>query len=307
VENTQRISPATLNALKAALSKVYWYKPDLKSFIRNSCHDTKILNLADWGELKIKIVSDIVDGLASNQPVNLEIILNLIRDVSQIEDFSHLKKLDDGEKKAREAIIAVESLRRQIQSHDTVIRDREASEQRRKTSLEHLNKVTSISQRLDDLRKRYAALLSSKNPQSRGIELEKVMYDVFDLFDLDPKASFNIVGEQIDGAFSLDGTEYIFEAKWHQGSVSRADMDAFSMKVTRKLGNTLGLFLSINSFSPEGVQCYSNNSSKIFLMTGADLNAVLEERIDFRSMIQRKKRHASATGTILFEVHQFID
>lgn len=56
-------------------------------------------------------------------------------------------------------------------------------------------------------------LVSSENAQTRGFELEKIMYEMFELFDLDPKAAFKNLGEQIDGAFSLEGTEYLFEAK----------------------------------------------------------------------------------------------
>jgi hypothetical protein len=36
------------------------------------------------------------------------------------------------------------------------------------------------------------------------------------------------VGEQIDGAFTLDGTEYLFEAKWHRELVNKAELAAFS-------------------------------------------------------------------------------
>lgn len=39
------------------------------------------------------------------------------------------------------------------------------------------------------------------------------MYDIFELFDLDPKVSFENKGEQLGGAFTLDGTDYLFEAK----------------------------------------------------------------------------------------------
>ncbi len=307
VEKAQRITPAALNALKNALCKIYWYKKEMKSFILNSCQDVKILNYANWDDYKIKIASDIVDGLASNQQRNVEIIINLIRDVSQIDDFSHLKKEVDGEKLAREAKLAVESLRRLSQNHDRISRDSQEAEQRRKASMERLNKVTIVANRLDEIKKRYTVLVTSKNPQSRGIELEEVMYDIFNLFDLDPRASFEIVGEQMDGAFSLAGTEFLFEARWRKEVASRADLDSFSAKVKRKLENSLGLFLSINGFSQDGVEIHSNNQPSIILMTGADLIAVLENRIDFVSLIQRKKRHASQTGKILFEVHQLSD
>ena len=124
------------------------------------------------------------------------------------------------------------------------------------------------------------------------------MYDIFELFDLDPKASFRNTGEQIDGAFSLEGTEYIFEARWQQDPVNAGALDAFASKVRRKLENTLGVFLSINGFSPEGVSAHCSGGAVIILMDGTDLMAVFEERIDLVSLLLRKKRHAAQTGNI---------
>jgi hypothetical protein len=142
----------------------------------------------------------------------------------------------------------------------------------------------------------------SKDTQGRGYDLERIMYDIFELFDLDPKASFKNTGEQIDGAFSLQGTDYLFEAKWEKIPISIGDLDGFSGKVNRKLDNTLGLFLSINGFSPEAISLHSSSRPSIILMHGADLMAVLEEQIDFVTLIVRKRRHAAQTGNIYLPI-----
>lgn len=146
--------------------------------------------------------------------------------------------------------------------------------------------------------------MSSSNPQKRGFDLEKLMYDLFNLSDLDPKASFKNLGEQIDGAFSLEGTDYLFEAKWQKDMVNKADLAVFSDKVNTKLENTLGIFLSINGFSADGIAAHQAGGASIILIDGADLMAVLEERIDFTSLLLRKKRHASQTGNILYTYYQ---
>lgn len=149
------------------------------------------------------------------------------------------------------------------------------------------------------------SLVISQNVQGRGFELEKVMYELFDLFDLDPKASFRNTGEQIDGAFSLEGTDYLFEAKWQKELVNAAELDTFASKVRRKLENTLGVFLAINGFSPDGVDAHSIGGAVIILMDGADLMAIFEERIDFVSMLLRKKRYAAQTGNIYLPFSSF--
>lgn len=150
------------------------------------------------------------------------------------------------------------------------------------------------------------ALVSSENAQGRGFELEKIMYELFELFDLDPKASFKNLGEQIDGAFSLEGTEYLFEAKWQKELVNKADLAVFSDKVKTKLENTLGVFLSINSYSQDGVAAHQAGGASIILMDGSDLMAVFEERIDFTSLLVRKKRHAAQTGGIYLSYYQMV-
>jgi hypothetical protein len=50
---------------------------------------------------------------------------------------------------------------------------------------------------------------------------------LFEVFDLDPKASFRITEEQIDGAFTFDMTDYLFEAKWQKNTTSIEDLDFF--------------------------------------------------------------------------------
>jgi restriction endonuclease Mrr len=97
----------------------------------------------------------------------------------------------------------------------------------------------------------------------------------------------------------------LFEAKWQQQTVSRAEMDAFAGEIGRKLENTLGLFLSINGFSRDGIDLHSAGQAQFILMSGADLMAVIEGRIDFVSLLRRKKRHAAQTGRIMLEIHEF--
>lgn len=193
-----------------------------------------------------------------------------------------------------------------IEPHEQAQKDADDLVERQRRAAEKLRANAAVRQKLEDIKNRYMALVVSQNVQGRGFELEKVMYDLFELFDLDPKASFRNTGEQIDGAFSLEGTDYLFEAKWQQELVNAAVLDAFASKVRRKLENTLGVFLSINGYSQDGVAAHSSGGAVILLIDGADLMAVLEERIDFVSLLLRKKRHASQTGSIYMPIHQIL-
>ena len=149
-------------------------------------------------------------------------------------------------------------------------------------------------------------MISSNDPQSRGYMLEKILKELFILFDLDPKASFRIKGEQIDGAFTFDNTDYLFEAKWQQELVGIKYLDSFSGKLIRKLENTLGLFLSINGFSEDAVKAHSSGRRLMILMDGSDIMAVIEGRIDLIDLLLRKRRHASQTGNIYLKIHEIL-
>ena len=136
--------------------------------------------------------------------------------------------------------------------------------------------------------------------------MEKVIKGLFDLFDLDPKASFKIVGEQIDGAFSFEGTDYLLEAKWQNAPVSASELDGLSGKLSRKLENTLGLFLSVNGFSKDAITTHASGRRLVILMDGSDLMAVLEGRIDLVQILLRKRRYAAETGNIYLRIHEIL-
>src|SRR2546430_14206668 len=54
------------------------------------------------------------------------------------------------------------------------------------------------------------------DPQPRGYRLQSLLEELFSLFDLDPKASFGLDGEQTDGAFSFQSADCLLEAKRQQ-------------------------------------------------------------------------------------------
>jgi hypothetical protein len=126
------------------------------------------------------------------------------------------------------------------------------------------------------------------------------------VIDLDPKASFKIIGEQIDGAFTFDNTDYLLEAKWQTDPVNAGDLYKFAGKISGKLKNTLGLFISMNVFSEECTQVKSEALKTMVLMDGEDLSVILEGRISLRDLLYRKRRHASRTGDIYLKAKDIL-
>lgn len=295
------LSAVAIQALQEALSVIYWYKLDLKRFLRNCITDDSVIVAIDWDNYyKRQIAAEVVDVLCSQQTKYLGDIQRLMHEVCKMTNFSHLEQLEDGKRKAQEAKLAVQALKDIVHENNKQIEEAKEISMKRRATMDRIAATKAMSDKLEAIKSDYFALVTSQEYQKRGFMLEKVMYDLFNLFDLDPKASFRNVGEQIDGAFSLEGTDYLFEAKWQNHLTDISDLDAFGGKVKRKLDNTLGLFLSITGFSPDGVNAHSIGRSSILLMDGMDLMSVLEGQIDFVSLIVRKRRHAAQTGEIFY-------
>ncbi len=302
----KKISATAINALKNALTTAYWYKSDLRSFLDHTISNKQILSYLNWEDYKRNICSRLVDLLVENEEKTQNDLLKLIYELNNMNDFSHLRQLDDGEEKEKKAKEAITALRKLSKGHLEQIKEQEKIEERRqKVFKEQLDK-SAVREKLEEIKNNFYSLVSSSNNQQRGFQLEKLLKDLFELFDLDPKASFRVVGEQIDGMFTFENNDFLLEAKWQQEPVGISALDAFSGKLNRRLENTLGLFISINGFSVDAIQAHSTGRRLMILMDGSDLMAVLEGRIDLIQLLARKRRYAAQTGNIFLGIHEIM-
>lgn len=300
----KRLTPQAILALQEVLAVIYHYRNDLRRFLETCGVSRGVLGQLNWDQYKRFIVRDLFEVLLEDPDSSTTVITNLCRDVASMDNFSHLAKLEDGERKVALAKAAVEELNRLVSRHDEQEDEERLAAIRRKRLEESEVKQSVFQSKLSQIHIMFKSVAARHGtPQKRGAELEAVMTEVFELFELDPKASFRITGEQIDGAFSLDGTDYLFEAKWEKDPVDRATLDVFSGKIGRKLDNTLGLLLSMSGFMQTAIDKYSDRRATFLLMDGYDLQAVLEQRVDLVEMLRRKRRHAAETGNIFFQIY----
>lgn len=128
-------------------------------------------------------------------------------------------------------------------------------------------------------------------PQTRGFSFEGLMNRLFKLEEISVRDSFrrNQGGEQIDGAFALDGWYHLVECKWQATVTNSQQVDGLSMKVSRSGTRALGLFISINGWSRHVVNALKANPNKsVFLMNGDDIYAVLLGRIKLLDLLHAK-------------------
>ena len=133
----------------------------------------------------------------------------------------------------------------------------------------------------------------SESPQQRGIALEKLMNSLFKTFEIPCQESFrrNSGGEQIDGAFELDGWYYLVECKWQKKVSDQQEIDGLRGKLDRSGAQTMGVFLSINGWSGNVENLTKQNSGKrVILIDGNDLRSVLAGDLGLPDMIKEKLR-----------------
>jgi len=301
--NQKQISTQALIALKDALTHIFWTKKDLRQFIELTIENTLIISTIDWSEnTKYESVSQIIDRMAKRQDIYQTDLLKLIQESGNFNDFSHLNMWDNPEEKIKKAKKAVEKLRDQTKGYFDIIEELKKAENARSSNQAKIRESISYQQKLEDLKKAFFEIAINENHQKRGYQLEKFLNELFYFFDLDPKNSFKIVGEQIDGAFTFDNNDYLLEAKWQKKLIDAQDLYGFGGKIQGKLKNTLGLYLSLEGFSNECTKTENPSVKAIILMDGADLMQVLEGRIKLTDMLYIKRRHASQTGEVFYRI-----
>lgn len=153
---------------------------------------------------------------------------------------------------------------------------------------------------LEQLKQSFYALHDESNRQKVGFELEKILNNLFALHGLEPRESFKIVGEQIDGSFELDHEIYLVEAKWKQDPCCEADLLVFRGKIEGKSRYTRGVFISINGISEEAKYAIiQGKQPSFFIIDGYDLTMLLENNIELIDFLRRRQRILAEEGRIV--------
>ena len=134
------------------------------------------------------------------------------------------------------------------------------------------------------------------NPQARGYQFERYLNRLFKDCALEPRESFRIKGEQIDGSFVLRNDIYLLEAKWTNKLTEKSDLVVFNEKVSSKSGFTRGLFISFAGYS---------RKVNIVLMTVQELAVALTREMNISTVIWNKVRALAEEGNynkLVFEM-----
>jgi hypothetical protein len=142
--------------------------------------------------------------------------------------------------------------------------------------------------------------LLAMDPENRGFAFEKFLYNYFKDHNMNPRGSFRITGEQIDGSFEFKDEVYLLEAKWQNQQTSENDLLVFSGKIGSKAEWTRGLFLSYAGFTEQGLIAFSKGKrTNMIGMTGEELSRVLIGKMKLEDIFTKKIRNAAETGDFL--------
>jgi len=131
--------------------------------------------------------------------------------------------------------------------------------------------------------------------QKRGYKFEKWLIKLFNLFGLKPRASYRTDLDQIDGSFELDGKEYLMEAKWTKEESDTNVGDKMFARLNRGLISTVGLIISYSGFTSEAKKA-AKGYKNILLMSGNDINNILNGEIELGTLIRSIRRRMAEEG-----------
>lgn len=153
------------------------------------------------------------------------------------------------------------------------------------------------SQELALLKDWFFQLASDADRKKAGLTLEKLLNQLFALFELQPREPFRITGEQIDGSFELDSEIYLLESKWEKDALPEADLLVFRGKIEGKSTFTRGVLIALNDISvPARDAITRGKAPSLFVMNGHDLMMVLAEAIDLKDFLRKRIRLLAEQG-----------
>ena len=93
----------------------------------------------------------------------------LCYEVSKMNSFQHLEVLEGGKQKAEKARRAVAQLQQMMEIHEDVTREEAAIAERQRQYKEQLQKNVAIREKLQEILRRYTALVMGGDPHRRGL------------------------------------------------------------------------------------------------------------------------------------------
>lgn len=300
-----KLNPYFIDITKDACLKSFWFKRALRNFLsQNHISNNALSHLS--GMTKREFLDWLYDQLLSQKDnKGHRLILEMARNLAEQETFPDLQNHEDSEIKIKQAVDAVNLLRKELSKLDGQIAAKKQKEQARKEAEERRLKNISAQQTLEKLQKQLAELSTRLGTQQAGYDFQDWFYDMVDYFEISSKRPYVIQGRQIDGSVTLDGTSFLVELKFTTEQAGAPDIDSFRSKVESKADNTMGIMVSVSGYSSVAIKEASGKRTPLLLLDHSHLYHVLGGAMTLPEVINRIKRHAAQTAESYLAVMDF--
>jgi hypothetical protein len=204
----KRISTEAYQALRDTIPVVIWNKRPYEAFLRTALRDhPELIAGVNFSETKRQVADALVDRLVAAEGRYQSVTLQFMLELASMRRFPNLEQIKDpGDRALRlsEAEAAVENLRSLTAAYSEQSAEAEKAEHERRAQAVQAAALRRFSDDLEDLRVRFIGLQSEEHVAKRGYAFEKLLADLFVLYDLEPRIAYRLDLEQIDGSFSFD-------------------------------------------------------------------------------------------------------
>ncbi len=287
-----------------ALLKSYWRREALRRFLRRSHISESFLAQLSADESKREWLDRLFPKLEASDR-GQAVIQQIAKSLADQTSFPDLENWEDSDDKIRAAKAAVSALRDYLNRKDDEERsEKEAARRRQVAEEERLKKLRSQTD-LGNLKDRLDSLGAQLGTQEDGYAFQDWFYDLMDFFEVDNRRPYVVEGRQIDGSITIDGTTYLVELKFTASQAEATDIDSILKKVNDKADNTMGVTVSMSSYSSVAIQEASFSKSPLLLLDYSHLYMVLSGVISFPDCVRRIRRHSSQEGKAFLPVNEF--
>lgn len=302
----KKLSPVLIELIQDACCKVFWYKKDLLRFLRLHKIPDNNFYLLD-SMTKAEFLGVLFCALNKNDSQHVS-IYNIGVDIINMSSFPCLEKIENSEIRIKDAQKSIQNLKPHIEKIKNIFSDEEHKKARRLVEEKLRIERSLFLGKLETLSKELMSLSTTQlGTQQGGYSFEKWLYNLFILFDLETRKSYKeSSGRQIDMAFSLDGQNYIVEAKFTKSQISVSDVDIFNGKLKKLADGTKGFIISISGFEKSALMSASSDRSWILMMDHSHIfSLILNDRISLPDVLKRIIRNASQVGSSYLPISDF--
>lgn len=299
-----KITPHLIQLAYEAALKSFWRKGALKKFLRE-CNVADAF-IATWGseESKREFLDRTFENLQKNDR-GKTVIYQMAVFLADQTSFPDLRNWEDSALKIAEATKCVAELKAYLRKQNEEIKSDREREEIKSKAREERQKVQRAQSDKAKLDERLKKLHIAVGTQQGGYDFQDWFFELLDFSEIVNRRPYVSNGRQIDGSLNVDGTTYLVELKFTDTQADATDIDSFKAKIESKADNTMGIMVSISSYSSVAIKEACGKKTPLLLFDASHIYLFLAGSLKFSDIIMRVRRHAAQTGEAYLPVGKF--